>query len=461
VHTAPAIELRRPNGRMSQIPRASSLIALAIAALVVAPPPATASSAKQSRRWIGIWSASPQDVYPRGTPIDPKQATTGGTLSPLFPPTLSGITPTYPLGPVFPGEQARDQSLRQIVHASTAGSTLRVRLTNRFGTNPVRFGDARVGLRARGAAVVRGTNRRLTFGGHRSVTIRPGGEAVSDRVRLRVRAHKDLAISLYVSGASGPMTWHALADTTSYATDPGAGDRATDERGEPFRNKMAHWLFIDGVDARAPLGAGTVVAFGDSITDGAYATFDADDRWPDVLAARLARRANGPDRSVVNEAIAGNKLTVDGQGSGGPAGLHRMGADVLSRAGVSHVILYLGINDVITGVPTGQIIDGMKTVILRARAHRLKILGATLTPGFSHDETRQAVNAWIRTSGAFDGVIDFDAVVRDPRDRTHWSAAYDSGDNLHPNAAGHRAMGNSIRLSLLTTPRANPRRRTS
>ncbi len=428
-------------------------LAIAVCALIVtSSADAQAAAPPSGHHWVGMWSTAPQNSYPQGVPIDPNQATTGGTLSPLYAATLSGRTPSYPLEGVFQGNSARDQSMRQIVRATIGGNVLRVRLTNRFGTRPVTFHHARVGLRRSGPALVPATNRRLRFAGAHWVTIPAGGEAVSDPVQLVVEPRQELAISLHVPGASGPMTWHAAANKTSYATAPGAGDLVADESGTPYRNRMAQWLFIDGVDTLAPLGTGTIVAFGDSITDGAYATFDADAGWPDVLARRLEPLPRAPERSVVDEGIGGNRLTLSAQPEGGPAGIARLDADVLSQPGVSHVILALGINDVAAGASATQIVGAMEQVTRRARARGLKVLGTTLTPGFPRDPTREAVNRWVRTNRAFDGVIDFDAVVRDPRNPSRWAAAYNSGDNLHPNAAGQRAMADSIDLSLLATP---------
>jgi lysophospholipase L1-like esterase len=279
---------------------------------------------------------------------------------------------------------------------------------------------------------------------------------LSDPVPLTVVAGQDLAVSLYVPGPTGPATRHPLAMATSYLA---SGDHAADTGADAFGATTSAWYLLDGVDVHARHGARAVVAFGDSITDGAQSTVDANRRYPDDLARRLGGRR----LSVLNEGISGNRLLTDAGGSGVSAQA-RFDRDVLGQTGVRDVIFLEGINDIghnlgpVSGEPvtTQDLITGMTNIITRAHAHGLRIIGATLTPigGSKYDspeaETkRQAVNARIRTSDAFDGVVDFDAVTRDPADPARYLPAYDSGDHLHPGDAGYQAMADAIDLRLL------------
>jgi lysophospholipase L1-like esterase len=302
--------------------------------------------------------------------------------------------------------------------------------------------------------VVPGTDRVVTFGGQDSVTIPVGDEVVSDPVAMRVGEEQDLVISEFLPQATGPTTWHFEAESTSYISQP--GDWTAEPGGSPYQTEIPSWFYLDGVDvSRGPV-AGTVVAFGDSITDGHYSTIDANGRWPNWLALRIPRDA------VINEGIGGNQILTDTPSSGVSA-LHRFGRDVLDQLGVTDVIFLEGINDIGVANTTGpyvsatQIEDGMMTIINEAHAHGLKIFGGTLTPfeGASYynaagEAEREAVNHWIRTSGAFDGVVDFDAAVRDPSDPLRLNPIYDTGGgHLHPNDLGYKAMADAINLELL------------
>jgi lysophospholipase L1-like esterase len=420
-------------------------------------------------RWVAAWTTSPQGVYPLGYEVGQP-----GPIAPVAP-GLEQPLLVY----AFPDRQARNQTLRMIVHPSIGGNVWRVKLTNRFGTRPVTFGRAAVALHANGAGgtLVPGTKRALTFGGRRSVTVPAGKEVRSDPVRLRI-ADKDaqrtsLAVSLYIPETSGPMTWHAASFTTSYITNPNAGDHTADVGERAFLHPTTSWFFVNGLEVqRRP--AATVVAFGNSITDGFFSTINGNDRWPDVLQRRLLRdRDNGPVISVVNQGIAGNMITRVGRIPGGctpcdgPPAIDRLDQDVLSQPGVRVVILFMGINDLGGGNATAaQVIEGMRELIGRVHARGIKIIGATLTPArgtafglYGTPETdarRRAVNNFVRNSGLFDGVADFAAVTEDPADPSRLVPAYDTntsvggpGDHLHPNRAGFLAMGHAVDLAQL------------
>jgi lysophospholipase L1-like esterase len=422
-------------------------------------------------RWDAAWTTSPQGAYPLGYMVG--QPGPIGPVAPGFEQPL--------LVYAFPDRQARNQTLRMIVHPSIGGNVWRVKLTNRFGTRPVTFGRAVVALQASGAGatLVPGTNRVLTFGGRRSVTVPAGKEVRSDPVRLKI-ADQDaqrtsLAVSLYVPGTSGPMTWHAASFTTSYITNPNAGNHTADVGERAFLHSTTSWFFVNGLEVQRRHAA-TVVAFGDSITDGFFSTINGNDRWPDVLQRRLLRDRD--DRrviSVVNQGIAGNMITRVGRIPGGgcqpcdgPPAIDRLDQDVLSQPGLRVVILFMGINDIGGGNATAaQVIEGMRQIIRRVHARGIKIIGATLTPSggteflpnYGTAETnarRRAVNDFIRNSGLFDGVADFAAVTEDPADPSRLLPAYDTntsvggpGDHLHPNRAGFLAMGHAVNLAQL------------
>jgi lysophospholipase L1-like esterase len=380
-----------------------------------------------------------------------------------------GTAPTGPGTPPVPAESFADETLRQIVHTSAGGRSVRVRLSNEFGTTPLVIGAARV-ARSTGGSGIAG-DRRLTFGGRSSVRVPPGARLDSDPVALPVEAGSDLAVSLHLPRPTRGETVHGSAFQRNYVV-PG---NATREARLVDPRVLTSWFFLTGVSVTGAAGGGAIVAFGDSITDGAITTVDANRRWPDLLAARL--RADGRRSGVVNAGIGGNRLLYDGRtrpgefgGIGplfGPSALARFDRDVLSRPGVRYVVVLLGINDI--GQPTSiappeeavtvrELIAGYRRLIARAHAHGVVAVGATLTPfegttipGYhsaANEAKRSAVNRWIRTSGEWDAVLDFDRAVRDPGRRVRMLPAYDSGDHLHPNDAGMRAMADAIPLRL-------------
>ncbi|MET0980714.1 MAG: SGNH/GDSL hydrolase family protein [Telluria sp.] len=381
-----------------------------------------------------------------------------------------GTWGTAPAGPPLPAQTQtfNDQTLRLIVHTSIGGSQVRIRVSNELGTTPLRIGAAHIARRGAGAEIMTGTDRVLTFSGSPSITIPAGAPVLSDPVDLDVPALSDLAVSLYLPGQVQATTIHGSAFQTNYVSLPG---NFTGAATLPTQRTITSWPFLTEVDVSAP-GSGAIVALGDSITDGAVTTVDANRRWPDLLALRLqtTRDRLNTRLGIVNRGIGGNRLLRDPgeQPLFGRAALARFDRDVLATAGVQHLVVLIGINDI--GHPgTGTIpaseavtpqdlIAGYRQLIARAHAKGIPVYGATLTPfegtvfpGYYTPEkeaVRQAVNNWIRTSDEFDGVIDFDRAVRDPAHPTRMLPAYDSGDHLHPNDLGMQAMANAIPLEL-------------
>lgn len=386
-------------------------MALAVAGLA-AGPPSFAKDGQGNEHWVGTWSASPQEP---DTSV----------------PVSVGFT---------------DQTLRQIVHTSIGGDQVRVRLTNEFSAAPLSVNAAQIALRDAGASIVSGSSRTLTFGGSPSVIISPGAHVVSDPVDLDVPALGDLAIDIYLPGPTGPATWHRTSRQTTYISPAGnfVGPATL-----PTGSTTLSWFFLKGVEVTASTQTTAVILYGDSITDGTNSTADTNNRYPDHLARRILAIHGNQKLGVLNQGIAGNRVVAGGRG---PTAQARFDRDVLAQTGVTHVIVLEGINDSSRTVfQADQIIAGHKQIIERAHAKGLKIYGATLTPAGStgtREDNRQAVNAWIRTTGAYDAVIDFDEVTRDPANPTFFLPIYDSGDHLHPSDAGYQAMAEAIDLKL-------------
>jgi lysophospholipase L1-like esterase len=332
-----------------------------------------------------------------------------------------------------------------------------------FGTRPLGISAAGVALRASGAALVVGSNHSLTFGGRVSIDIPTGAYALSDPVPLSIHMQEDLAVSLFLAGDSGPATRHALALQTSFVST--SGDFVARDDATPFQTNIHDWPFLTAVEVRSGDGSHSIVAFGDSITDGYLSTPDANHRWPDYLVDRLA--AAHRKLALVNEGIGGNRILHDAIPSRsffGPNGLSRFDREATDISGASHIVVLLGINDIGQASPTSHpeeqvsaedIIAGLKQFALRAHAHGIRIIIGTLTPyrGAPYfddrgEEMRGRVNSWIRGAKEFDGLIDFDVALRDPAAPTTMKAAYDSGDHLHPSDAGYKAMAEAIDLAL-------------
>jgi lysophospholipase L1-like esterase len=374
--------------------------------------------------------------------------------------TTWGASDTLPApnSPVF-----NNQTLRLIVNATSGGDQVRIKLANTFGNRPLNIGSASVALQASGATLIAGSNRILTFGGRPSIIIPIGAYVLSDSAPLSISAQHNLAVSLFISGDSGPVSMHPLALQTSFVSTP--GNFVARDDAEAFQSPIHNWPYLAGVEVGSAAVSRSVVAFGDSITDGYGSTADTNRRWPDYLSSRLI--AAHRNIAVVNEGIGGNRIwhdAIPAQIVFGPNGLSRFDRDATTVTGASHIVVLLGINDIGQALPAtnpeeqvsaDDIIVGLKQFALRAHAHGVRIIGATLTPyggaGYFEapgEEKRQRVNAWIRTAKNFDGVIDFDAAIRDPDAPTRIKAPYDSGDHLHPSDEGYKAMAAAIDLAL-------------
>ncbi len=364
----------------------------------------------------------------------------------------------------LPPDELRDATLRQIVHLSVGGTELRVHLSNAFGTAPLRIDSVHIArpLSPSSDAIDAATDKALTFGGSSEVVIPAGAEYISDPVDYPVSALSNLAISFHLPEPPAQQTGHPGSRATSYVVHGNLVSAAT----LPNATKVDHWYQIAGVDVTTPADPVSIVALGDSITDGHASTTNGNDRWTDDLAERLQGSAATSQIGVLNQGIGGNHLLVDGLG---PNALARFNRDVLAQTGVHHVIVLEGVNDLggltrLGEVPIAEhealvahILAAYQQMILRAHAHGIEIIGGTITPYAGSDyyhptardeQDRSAVNAWIRASGHFDAVIDFDKVMRDPSHPDRLLPSYDSGDHLHPSPAGYRAMANSIPLSL-------------
>lgn len=438
--------------------RSGKVFWLLISAFALLAAPVYAASAQ---KWVTAWAGSVQGPYPIGNPSAQ--------------PDQRFAFPSAEIG-------ARDQTFRLIVRPDIWGPRARIRLSNALGTRPVTFDNVYAGLQLGGPALVRGSNQRVKFAGSEQLTLAPGQSAWSDPVALSFSQKKNtqppasnkLAISFHIVGESGPMTWHAKALTTSFVSPPGSGAKGHDEGEAAFPFSTASWFFLDAVDMMAPAETKVIVAFGDSITDGTASTMNGDDRWADVLSRRL-HAVYGDRVSVVIAAIGGNQIigpaeySVQKPAAGGPSAKDRLERDVLSLSGVSGFIFLEGINDFSKNgnASAENVRAGMKEIVerLRQKVPGIRVLGATLTSalgsssaahGFpEQDAKRKTLNDYIRTSGLFDAVLDFDAATLD-RDTGGMRAEFvpesttgGPGDKLHPNRAGYLSMGSAIDLKLL------------
>ncbi|MES5820059.1 SGNH/GDSL hydrolase family protein [Streptomyces sp. RG80] len=347
------------------------------------------------------------------------------------------------------GEAVADRGYRMVVHTSVGGRDARIRLSNAFGDRPVTFDSVYAGIRREGAALVPGSNRRLSFDDESSITVPAGAVVYSDPLPGRLPAGSDLVVSVHTPDAAGPLTGHWMAMQTSYAT---RGDHTAEEGGTHWTETIGSWFYLDAVSVRADAGA--VVALGDSITDGWQSTTDLNRRWPDYLARRL-QKSRGLVKGVANEGISGNQVLADGPGQ---SALNRLDRDVLSQPGVRTVFLFEGVNDIKahTGVTAQDLIDGYREIVGRAHAAGKCVVGATVGPfkGWSEwdpaaEAVRREVNAFIRDSGEFDAVTDFDRILRSPYDHERMLPALDGGDHIHPNDKGMQAMADAVDLPSL------------
>jgi lysophospholipase L1-like esterase len=364
----------------------------------------------------------------------------------------------------IPSEDLRDATVRQVFHLSLGGPTVRVHLSNAFGTEALRVTSVHIAhpLAAASPAIDPATDKVLTFSGSPDITIPPGAEFVSDAVDYPVPALSDLTVTFHLDAAPAQQTGHPGSRATSYYVH---GDLvAAPSLPEP--KHVDHWYQVSEIDVLVSRGAASLLVLGDSITDGHGATTNGNDRWTDVLAVRLQASTTTRNIGVSNQGIGGNHLLTDGLG---PNALSRFDRDVLSPAGVHWLIVFEGVNDLGGLARNGEVspaehkalvqrvVAAYQQIIVRAHAHGLRVFGATITPyadsnyyhpGPLSEADRQSVNEWIRAAGHFDAVVDFDHVLADPRHPDHLLPAYDCGDHLHPSPAGYKVMGDAIPLSL-------------
>jgi lysophospholipase L1-like esterase len=390
-----------------------------------------AQSSANAQVWVGSWAASQQIPEPQNA---------------LSPADLNDVT------------------IREIVHLSIGGSTLRVHLSNSFGTEPLHFSSVHVArpVSASSSAIDPASDKALSFAGSEDVTVPAGAEYISDPINFPAAALSNLAVTFHLDADPAQQTGHPGSRSTSYYVHGDQVSAAT----LPDAHKVDHWYQLSGIDVLAPPQSASIVALGDSITDGHASTTNGNDRWTDVLAERL--QASPADRNigVLNQGIGGNHLLTDGLG---PNTLARFNRDVLAQSGVRWLIVFEGVNDLGGLTRNGEvspaehallvhrILGAYQQIIVRAHAQGIRVLGATITPytgsdyyhpGPRSEADREAINQWIRTPGNFDAVIDLDKAMRDPQQPERLLPAYDCGDHLHPSPAGYRAMGDAVPLSL-------------
>ncbi|MFE6160073.1 SGNH/GDSL hydrolase family protein [Streptomyces sp. NPDC056486] len=387
--------------------------------------PRNSAAPASSGTWVGSWAASPAAAEPN----------------------------THRNG--FAG-----RSIRNVVHTSVGGESARITLSNLYGRQPLSITHASiaVALGSNNPAAAPGTLRRLNFNGNTSVVIPAGQQVMSDAVRLRVPHDGDLLISTFSPTASGPVTFHPHARQVSYVAD---GDRTEDPNGAAYNQQSTSWRYLSAVDVLSNESDGTVVVFGDSLTDGISSTMGANARWTDGLAARLRSDSGAPRYGVVNEGISGNRVLSDGNGSpaDNPSGLSRFDRDVLDRTGVKAVVVALGVNDILRNPHQNnpdRIVEGLRELTRQAHTRGLRVVGATLMPFGGHrgyepslENVRQAVNEQIRGGKVFDEFVDFDKALRDPYDPRKLRAQYDSGDHLHPSDSGYLKMADTFNVTQL------------
>lgn len=409
-------------------------VALSVALCAVAMMGVTSRVFAQNAR-VGTWATAPQAVAQHPAAPSFNRA-----------PTVSGRT------------------IRQIVYPTLSGNDVRVRFSNAYGMQPLVIERASLALSSRGAAVDAASVRPLTFGGQPMARIAPGASLESDPLPFAVRAGTPLAVSLFTREARPPTTWHKIAQQTAFLS--GAGDFVDTAQASAYPTRFTNTLWLTGLSVVPEASAQAIVAIGDSITDGMRSTLNANRRWPDALARRL-ESAGRRDISVLNLGISGNRLLHD-SACYGERLVARFRRDALEQPGVRTVVVQIGINDINFGyvpphggldcdvphviVSAPDMIAGYQSLIAAARSRNVRILGTTIPPGKlppEREAVREAVNQWVRTSGAFDGVIDFDAALRDPAQPTRMLPRLDSGDGTHPSDAGYAAMADAVPLPLV------------
>jgi len=359
------------------------------------------------------------------------------------------------------GKSFTDQTIRMVVHNTAPGSAVRVRLSNLTGARPLRIGAVDIAVQAVGGDAVPGTSQAVTFSGSSATTIPAQAELTSDPVTMTVAAQENLLISIYLPDDTGPSSWHFDAHELAYLSGP--GNFAAQDTTIGYVATDSSWYYLEGLDVQSAAARCTLVAFGDSITNGFASTTSAEDRWPDFLALRLEAEPEGTVFGVVDEGLDSNRVLTDSLPAFGRSALQRFPHDALSQPGVRDVILLEGINDIgglrrpHDTLTAQKLIDGYLTLINEAHAAGVKIFGATILPyqgAFYYSQrgeaVRQEVNHWILTSGAFDGVFNFAEALADPADPLRLNPAYNSGDDLHPNDAGYQAMADAVDLAKLS-----------
>lgn len=442
---------------MTPHPRISRLLPLfALAAIA-----STCFAAPPPDHWVGTWATAPfagNNGRPAAPALLVPVATQSATPAQAAAPASAPAPAPRPNRPPAFVYGISDTTVREIVHVSLGGPQVRVIFTNEFGTEPLTIGAAHIAVSQGGSTINLVSAAGLTFGGRASVVIPPGALVVSDPATLKLPAAADLAISFFLPTQTiTHLSAHGSADQTSYAA-PGnvVGAKTLDSPTEIFS-----WPFVKGVDVKVSAESAAVVALGDSITDGAFATNNANARWPDELARRLLADKKTANLAVLNEGIGGNRILNDVTG---PSALARFDRDVLAQAGVKYLIILESINDIGHATdpvnPNGivsadDLIVGLTQLAERAHSHGIKVYAATLTPdGKSKYDSpaaeamRKTINQWIRTTNQVDGFIDFDKATQDPANPTNFLPAFDHGDHLHPNDAGYKAMGDAIDLKL-------------
>jgi lysophospholipase L1-like esterase len=449
MRTAKFTETRRPSIRL--------IAAEAAMACLLSTVPSVLIAQSGGEHWLGSWATS-EVARPQNPPAP----------VPAAPPFMRNECPAgVAAAPGF--MHFTNQTLRQIIHTSIGGSRVRVVLSNAYGTTPLTVGAAAIALRDTASAVKPGSGRPLTFSGKPTFTIPPAAIAYSDPVNLVIPQMADVAIDLYLPGSTNiaaPLTMHTGAFQTNYVSETGNHVGAATL---PVVATTSNWFILYRLEVLTSDAAIGLVTYGDSITDGTRSTPDTNSRWPDQLVRRLLTQPNPLRIGVMNAGIAGNRVLSDGAFQAGINALARFEHNVLAQPGVTHVIFMEGINDIGAALqnptPTAEdIIAGHKQIIERAHARGLKIYGGTLTPFYGAayysevgEQKRLAVNEWIRTGHAYDGVVDFDNATRDPSDPKKFLAAFDSCDHLHPNDAGYKAMADAVDPALFSNQQTPPR----
>lgn len=401
----------------ANVPRLS----VSASAHVTAKAEATGRAEGRSSRWVGSWYAAPM----------------AGTAG------------------------AKDQSFRLLLRTALGGPRFRLRFSNRYGSEPLKLGSVTVGLPVDGGPTIQaGTMAAVTFRGRSTVVIPVGRERLSDPISYKVPENGDLAVSFFVPRSVPVVTYHRVALTTSWRTPVDTGDHASDEAGGAFTEQDTSWNFLTGVEVMRRGDASTVVAFGDSITDGETAARDSNRRWINLLNKQIASSGLAGRRSIVNAGLSGNMVTADRDGNAqqGEAAIRRMRWDIFAQPNVSHIILMEGINDVGEGVDGAAIVDGLRTIVRAARRRGIKVIVSPLTPSFGHvlfgtdytenESAREPVNEWLRRTRLVDGLVEFDVAVTSGTDPETWRPDL-TADLLHPNPAGIQAMASVFSLSHL------------